>query len=114
MTSGSNFLMKTLGLAEKIARADLVVTGEGALERQTWGGKVVAKVLEAAEAGGEPVVVVTGSWDGALPAGSKGIFKVLTANDLKGTPGKLSAEDLVELGRHIALECRRLANPTNR
>ncbi|HEX8060704.1 MAG TPA: glycerate kinase [Cyclobacteriaceae bacterium] len=44
--SGISFLIETMGLVEKIMAADLVITGEGKIDRQTLAGKVVATVAK--------------------------------------------------------------------
>lgn len=52
-------------LAELIEDADLVVTGEGFVDAQSFEGKVVGGVVELAEAAGVPVLVVAGEiYDG--------------------------------------------------
>jgi glycerate kinase len=50
-----------VGLADAVAAADAVVTGEGALDAESFNGKVVGGVVEAAEPYGIPVVVVAGT-----------------------------------------------------
>jgi glycerate kinase len=53
-------------LAERVERADLVVTGEGFLDAQSFDGKVVGGVAALAKAAGVPVVAVAGRvYDGA-------------------------------------------------
>lgn len=46
--SGVEFIMETLQVAEKIAWSDLIITGEGKIDRQTLAGKVVASVARHA------------------------------------------------------------------
>lgn len=57
--SGAEFVMSLYGLKEKIQMADLVITGEGKIDRQTLAGKVVANV--AKYAAGKKVVAVCGT-----------------------------------------------------
>jgi glycerate kinase len=51
------------GLAEAIAAADAVVTGEGRLDAESFNGKVVGGVVELAARHGVPVLVVAGAVD---------------------------------------------------
>ncbi|MEU8222624.1 glycerate kinase [Kribbella sp. NPDC048915] len=55
---GIELVLEMVGFREQIADADLIITGEGALDDQTLHGKAVAGV--AAAAGGIPVVAVCG------------------------------------------------------
>ncbi|CAM5736937.1 hypothetical protein STENM223S_11228 [Streptomyces tendae] len=54
-------LLDHLGLDERLARADLVVTAEGALDRQTPRGKVPAEVARRAKLSGRPVLALAGT-----------------------------------------------------
>lgn len=58
--SGIELVADLTGLADAIAGADLVVTGEGSLDCQTLGGKAVAGVAGLARAHGVPVDAVCG------------------------------------------------------
>ncbi|MEX1255570.1 MAG: glycerate kinase, partial [Dehalococcoidia bacterium] len=58
---GFDVVAGTVGLAERIDQADLVVTGEGRLDRQTTFGKTTAGVARLARAAGKPVVALAGS-----------------------------------------------------
>lgn len=60
IVSGSGLLADVVGLAARIAAADLVLTGEGRLDWQSLHGKVVAAVAQAALAAGVPTVVIAG------------------------------------------------------
>jgi len=57
---GVEVVMDAVGLVERIARADLVVTGEGSLDAQSLRGKTPAGVLEACGLAEVPAVIVCG------------------------------------------------------
>jgi glycerate kinase len=58
---GIELMLELVGFHEQLAGADLVVTGEGALDEQTLHGKAVAGVAAAARAAGVPVIAVCGT-----------------------------------------------------
>lgn len=58
--SGIDFLFDLAGFDDLLAKADLVVTGEGRADRQTLMGKVPMGVLRRAQVHGVPVVLVAG------------------------------------------------------
>jgi glycerate kinase len=60
LVPGFDLVADKLALAERIAHADLVVTGEGYLDDQSFAGKVVGGVVRLAAAAGVPVLVVAG------------------------------------------------------
>ncbi|MBC7549949.1 MAG: glycerate kinase, partial [Cellulomonas sp.] len=71
---GPGLVADGVGLAARIAVADLVVTGEGRLDWQSLHGKVVAAVAHAALAAGVPTVVIAGQVDvGRREWGAAGI-----------------------------------------
>jgi glycerate kinase len=57
---GVEVVMEAVGFARRLARADLVITGEGKLDRQSLHGKTPAGVLAAARSSGTPVLIVCG------------------------------------------------------
>jgi glycerate kinase len=57
---GFDLVAAALRLGERVAAADLVITGEGSLDAQTLGGKGPAGVAALARAAGVPVVAVAG------------------------------------------------------
>ncbi|MFF8726365.1 glycerate kinase [Streptomyces sp. NPDC015171] len=63
---GIEVMLDVLGFAPALARASLVITGEGSLDEQTLHGKAPAGVAAAARAAGRTVVAVCGRL--ALPA----------------------------------------------
>jgi glycerate kinase len=66
LSSGFDVVADEIGLYERIERADLVVTGEGFLDAESFDGKVVGGVCELASEAGVPVVAIVGeAFDGA-------------------------------------------------
>ena len=66
---GFDVVADALGLAERIGKADLVVTGEGTLDAESFEGKAVGGVVDLAAAAGVPVLIVAGEVvAGELPA----------------------------------------------
>ena len=67
---GVDVVAEVVRLRERLAAADLVITGEGRLDGQTRYGKTVAGVARLASAAGVPVIVVPGAlgpgWEWAL------------------------------------------------
>lgn len=59
LLSGTDTLLDVMHFPDAAAKADLIVTGEGRVDSQTAGGKLISGV--ASRAGGRPVVVLTGS-----------------------------------------------------
>ena len=57
---GIDLVLELVGFHEQLTGADLVITGEGALDEQTLHGKAVAGVAAAAEAKNISVVAVCG------------------------------------------------------
>ena len=60
LVDGFDVVATQLGLEVHIASADLVVTGEGFIDNESFDGKVVGGVVELAAAHGVPVLAVAG------------------------------------------------------
>lgn len=60
---GVKYLLENSDLAAKIRDADVVITGEGKIDEQTFSGKVISEVVNLAAAEGKPVVAVCGKSD---------------------------------------------------
>lgn len=60
LLAGSAFVFERVGFAEKLSRADLLITGEGCFDRQTFYGKAPGAAIAAAARLGKPVIVVCG------------------------------------------------------
>jgi len=76
LVSGFDVVADELDLADRMAEVDLVVTGEGFLDAQSFDGKVVGGVVELAAEVGVDVLVVAGEVFDAAPAGVRAISLV--------------------------------------
>lgn len=84
ITPGSPYLLKLLGLPAALVGARLVITGEGALDRQTLSGKAPAGVAALALRAGVPTFAVAGRLD--LSAGelrAAGIARAWALSELE-------------------------------
>ena len=70
---GFPIVAQAVGLEEKIAAADVVITGEGRLDEQTPFGKTAAGVARMAHAHGKRVVAIAGTIDASFDE-SSGLF----------------------------------------
>ncbi|HET7820111.1 MAG TPA: glycerate kinase [Ornithinibacter sp.] len=104
--SGVDVVLDLVGLDDALTGADLVITGEGALDAQTLAGKAVAGVARRAAAHGIPVVAVCGRL--ALDAtglADLGVRAAYPLTDLEPDPDRSRAdarELLRRTGRRIA------------
>jgi len=60
LRDGAAFVLERTGFEKKLARADLLITGEGCFDRQTFYGKAPGAALAAAALLGKPAIVVCG------------------------------------------------------
>jgi glycerate kinase len=60
---GAEYVMEATGFAELLAGADAVISGEGAIDSQSFEGKVVGRVAAACAAAGVPLHVLAGRDD---------------------------------------------------
>lgn len=64
LVPGAPFIFDLLKFDERVAQADLVITGEGRLDNQTASGKAAAEVARRAAGAGKPCFAVVGSTEG--------------------------------------------------
>lgn len=111
IVSGSGLVADAVGLRDRIAAADLVVTGEGTLDWQSLHGKVVAAVAERAMSAGVPVVVIAGQVQvGRREWGAAGIAGAYAVAD---TPEQVTTS-LAHPARALAARSERVARTWSR
>jgi len=94
LVEGAPLVLELTEFREQLRGADLVVTGEGTIDRSTWLGKAPSAVLNACEKAGVRCAVFGGKVL-ERPAG-------VEIYELSGDPAR-AREDLVELGAGLAL-----------
>jgi glycerate kinase len=82
---GFDIVAQAVGLADRIAAADVVITGEGRLDSQTAFGKTAAGVSRIARQLGTPVGVVAGTVKADFDPGA-GLFDAVVAASPEGMP----------------------------
>jgi glycerate kinase len=103
---GIDVVLEFTGLAERLAGADLVITGEGSLDEQSLLGKTPMGVARAAAAQGVPVVAVCGRTtlaDGQ--AAAAGFEEIFALTELESNVDRCIAEAgqlLEQLGTQIS------------
>lgn len=108
MRPGIEVVLDLVGFADQLGGADLVVTGEGALDRQTLHGKAPAGVAAAARAAGVPVVAVCGRCElDAASLTAAGITRAYALVDIEPDVQRCLTEPaplLRRLGQQIAVQ----------
>ncbi len=85
LVPGFEVVAEAVSLSDRLARSDLVVTGEGRLDASSWVGKVVGGVRDLTRRAGVPLLVVAGS------VGPGGTVRGLEVVDLSGRYGETKA-----------------------
>jgi len=91
LVPGAQFVLEAVGFRERAARADLVVTGEGTVDRTTFEGKAPGEVARICGELGVRCVLFGGL-----------VADRIDARALSGDPSR-AGEDLEELGRRLGL-----------
>ncbi|MGD9736114.1 MAG: glycerate kinase [Solirubrobacterales bacterium] len=82
LVSGADFVLEVCGFDRALEASDLVVTGEGCLDSQSYAGKIVSAITSRSAAAGVPCCAVVGR--SALSEGEAaglGLERVLEATD---------------------------------
>ena len=104
--SGIDLVIELVGLRERLADVDLVVTGEGCYDSQSLRGKAVSGVARLASEAGVPCVVAAGSVEvGRREAAAAGVEETWSIADRFGSRGaaiEAGADGLRAVARDIA------------
>ncbi len=80
--SGIEFIMKFIGLEQKVRESDLVITGEGKMDEQTLSGKVVKGIADLSRQYRKPLIVIVGKNELTIEKTTLlGVTKVITLID---------------------------------
>ena len=74
---GADLLLDICQFNDRIADADLIITGEGRIDRQSLMGKIPGKILQRGQARHIPVIAIAGCVEDQeilLEAGFKGVY----------------------------------------
>jgi glycerate kinase len=93
---GFDIVAEAVGLADRVAAADVVITGEGRLDGQTAYGKTAAGVARIARAHGRRVGAVAGSVRADFDRGG-GLFDVTESASPEGMPAEEAMAKAQEL-----------------
>lgn len=103
---GIEIVMETVGFAEKLNGADLVITGEGRIDGQTVFGKTPMGVLKQANLKGIATIGIAGSLgkeaDAILAHGMLAIFPIIPALDNLDNVLAQAENNLINSSRNIA------------
>jgi glycerate kinase len=92
LVEGAPLVLELIGFRERLRDADLVVTGEGTIDRSTWMGKAPDAVLRVCREEGVRCVLFGGRVLERPPG--------VESYELSGDPAR-AREDLVELGERL-------------
>lgn len=103
LVSGFDLVSDECGLFDEIERADLVVTGEGFVDAESFDGKVVGGIVEGADELGVPTFVVAGEFYDGLDDRLDGVSLVARYGDERARADTVACvEEVVSerLARH--------------
>ena len=111
MQKGIIHFIESTGLEEKVKQADLIITGEGKIDHQTFSGKVVSEIIALAQKAGKPVVAICGTCEvGETDLANHGIRKVLTLIDENTSSESAIKHAATHITRKITREYQSLIN----
>jgi glycerate kinase len=100
LLSGAGMMLELMHFSEEAQKCDLIVTGEGRVDAQSAGGKLVSMVAGMAK--GRPVAVLAGSVDpkaDLAPLYEKGVTAVFSALRSPASAAEAMADAKGSLGR---------------
>ena len=105
MQKGVTYIIQNTLLIEKINNADLIITGEGKIDSQTFSGKVVSEVVRLARDAGKPVIAICGKCEVSdEETASFGLKKVISLVDDETTQESAIQDASALIARKISEE----------
>jgi len=99
MESGAKLVMRMAGLEQRIKKVDLVITGEGKVDRQTLYGKAVMGVIRMARKYRVPVICIAGS---ILPE-ARNLYGFGVKGLLSITPKPMSLQEAMKESKSLLI-----------
>lgn len=106
---GINYVIEHTGLEEKVRQADVIITGEGRIDKQTFSGKVVHAIIKLADKAEKPVIIVCGICE--LSESEKkilGVKRIISLVDDDITPESAIQNAAAIITRKVTEECKKL------
>ncbi|HLT75197.1 MAG TPA: glycerate kinase [Ohtaekwangia sp.] len=105
IVEGIDYVMDVVGIEHAIADADLVISGEGKLDRQSLSGKVVSGVARVCATHKRPLLIITGRDDLGTTAEIPGNVRVvsLTADGVSDIDAINNARQLISSKITVAI-----------
>ncbi len=104
IVEGSSFIFEKLGLEKRIQQSEVIITGEGSFDEQSFSGKITGSIIRAAQKNGKKIILVTGRTKipGPLRDHVASLFSVEQVVRKEGRSGKEeSRQALIGHGRTI-------------
>lgn len=107
MEKGIVYMFQTTSLIEKMNRAEIVITGEGKIDKQTFSGKVVSEVTRLALKAGKKVIAICGKCDlSDKEMHAYGVHQVISLVDTNITEDSALRNASALITRKIYEECK--------
>jgi glycerate 2-kinase len=92
---GATAVLEALGVDERMQAAQLVIAGEGCIDDQSFGGKIVGELVRRARAAAVPIHAVAGtstlSEEAAAAAGLERVWRASTLDEITAAGRELGA-----------------------
>ncbi|MHC5226349.1 glycerate kinase [Ignatzschineria sp. LJL83] len=106
LRAGVDIVMEAIHLESVLIDADLVITGEGKIDRQTCFGKVPVGVAKIAKKYQKPVIAIAGcleeGYELTYEQGIDAVFSIVSAPMSLEEAYEITPENLTQLSRNIA------------
>jgi glycerate kinase len=94
LRSGASFVLDVVGFDERLAAADAVISGEGRLDPQSLGGKIVGEIANRCTRTGKPLHLIVGhdSLGSQRPAAISTVAEAETLEEMGRRAGEAARE----------------------
>ncbi len=105
LVSGASWMLETLGFDTRLAAADYMITGEGAVDQSSFEGKITGEILKRSAQMGKPSRLISGqaTAEGLKLPNQTHVFSFAERWPQAQFSGELSERALFELGKESAL-----------